>query len=83
MLQLLNNLNNKLVFGNFEMDLQDGEMRFRTSILYNHIELNQKVIEELIMSNIITMDKILPAIIGLMFGEISVEQALELSNQEE
>lgn len=83
MLQLLNDLNYKLFFGNFEMDLQDGEIRFRTSISFIHIELNQNFIEELIMSNIVTMDKSLPSIVGLMFGEISVEKALELSNQEE
>ncbi len=35
------------------------------------------------MSNIITMDKSLPSIMALMFGEISVEKAFELSNQEE
>ncbi len=49
MLELLNNLNYKLFFGNFEMDLEDGEIRFRTSISLNHIELNQNFIEELII----------------------------------
>lgn len=83
MLDLLNNLNYKLFFGNFEMDLEDGEIRFRTSISFNHIELNLKFIEELIMSNIITMDISLPSIVGLMYGEITVEKALELSNKEE
>jgi hypothetical protein len=83
MLQLLNSLNYQLFFGNFEMNMQDGEIRFRTSISLNHIELNRNFVEELILSNIITMDKSLPSIIGLMFGEISVENALELSAQEE
>ncbi len=83
MLQLLNSLNYQLFFGNFEMNLQDGEIRFRTSISLKHIELNRNFVEELILSNIITMDKSLPSIIGLMFGEISVENALELSAQEE
>ena len=83
MLQLLNDLNYKLFFGNFEMDLQDGEVRFRTSISFKHFELNQGFIEELIMSNIVTMDKSLPSIVGLMFGEISVQKALELSSFEE
>ncbi len=83
MLQLLNDINYKLFFGNFEMDLQVGEIRFRRSISFNHFELNQNFIEELILSNIETMDKSLPSIVGLMFGEISVEKALELSSQEE
>jgi hypothetical protein len=83
MLELLNNLNYELFFGNFEIDLEDGGIRFRTSISFNHVELNIEFIEELIMSNIITMDKSLPSIMALMFSEISVEKAFELSNQEE
>jgi hypothetical protein len=83
MLQLLNDLNYKLFFGNFEMDFQAGEVRIRTSISFKHFELNQDFIEELIMSNIVTIDKSLPSIVGLMFGEISVEKALELSTKEE
>lgn len=82
MLKLLNNLNYKLILGNFEMDLQNGDIRFKTSISFNHFELNQNFVEELILSNIVTMDNSLPSIIGLMFGEISVEKALELSMQE-
>lgn len=83
MLELLNILNYELFLGNFIMDIQDGEIRFRTNISFNHVELNQNLIEELIISNISTMDRYLPSILGLMYGEISVEKALELSSQEE
>lgn len=83
MLKLLNALNYRLFFGNFEMDDEDGEIRFRTSFSFNNIEINLKFIEEVIMANIVTMDKSLPAIIGIMFGEITVEKALELSTKEE
>ncbi len=81
--ELLNILNYELFFGNFEMGIQDGEIRFRTSISLKNIQLNQQLVEELIMSNIISMDNSLPSIMGIMFGEISVEKALELSIQEE
>lgn len=83
MLLLLNNLNCRLFFGSFEMDLQDGKVKFKTSISFNHFELNQNFVEELILSNIVTVDKCLPSIIGLMLGKMSVEKALELSAQEE
>lgn len=82
MLNLLNILNYKLFFGNFEMDVEDGEIRYRTSISLNNFELNPNFIEELIMTNIITMDKNLPSIVGLMFGDITVEKALELSTKD-
>jgi hypothetical protein len=83
MLELLNILNYQLFFGNFEMGLEDGEIRYRSSISFNNIELNSSFIEELIMASIITMDKTLPSIMGLMFGDISIKEALELSTKEE
>lgn len=81
MLELLNVLNHRLFFGHFEMNMEDGEIRFRVSISYKNIELNQSFIEELIMTSIITMDNSLPSIIGLMFGDRSIEKALELSTK--
>ncbi len=82
MLDLLNFLNFDLFFGNFEMNPENGEVRFRTSISLNHIELNADFLEEIIMSNIITMDNNLPSILGVMFGQINTEKAIELYHQE-
>jgi len=83
MLELLNFLNYRLFFGNFEMDLEDGEIRFRTSISFNNIEVNQNFIEELIMTGITIMDKSLPSLVGVMFGDMSIKKALALSIDEE
>ena len=83
MLELLNSINYKLFFGNFEMDIDNGEIRFRTSMSYKNLTLDQNFIEELIMSNIITMDKHLTSFMALMFGDISVEKAMELATIEE
>lgn len=83
MLELLNALNYRLFFGNFEMDMEDGEIRFRTSIPFKNIDLNPKYIEELMMTNIFAMDQSLESIVGLMFGDMSIEKALELSAKEE
>lgn len=79
MLQLLNAFNYKLFFGNFEMDPDDGGVRFRMSISYRHIELSQKIVEEVVMTSIIIMDGSLPSIEGIMFGNLDFEKALELS----
>lgn len=81
MLELINALNSKLLFGNFEMDLEEGEIRFKTSISYKNFKLNHEILEEIIMTNIVIMDRSLPAIMGLMFGDISIEKAIELSEK--
>ncbi len=84
MLILLNHINHGLITGNFEMDNNDGEVRFRTSIDYENILLNEDVVEQLIMSNIISMDKNLPFLMSVMYGGNTVEEAIEtINNQEE
>ena len=79
MCELLNSLNYELFTGNFEMDLDSGEIRFRNSIAFRNIEVSQELIEDMIMTTIVTMDNHLPAIMGFMFGGIGVKEALELS----
>lgn len=82
MVMLLNRINYDLVVGNFEMGSSDGEIRFRTSIDYEHISPNEEVVEELIMTNIISMDKNLPGLMGLMYGGSTLEQAIEVINSQ-
>lgn len=83
MLKLLNALNNKLFLGNFEMDIEDGEIRYRTNLSYKHFELNKLMIEDIVMTNIVTMDRCLPSIMALMYSDVSVEEALMLSSSNE
>lgn len=83
MLELLNGLNCQLFFGNFEIDLEDGEIRLRTHIPYRNLQVNEQFIEEIIMTNIIIMDKSIPAIMSLMYGDISVNEAIKKAKLEE
>ena len=76
MLELLNGFNYELFFGNFEMGLEDGEVRFRTSISYKHFELNEDAVGEIIMSNIQTMDKCMSYILKTMYSEVKVSDVL-------
>ena len=83
MLELINLINYDLFLGNFEIDLEDGEIRFRTSTFYEYIEPTIDFLNQLIMSNIITMDNSLPGIMGFMFGNLSPLEAIELINKGE
>lgn len=56
MAQLLCHINSNLIYGNFEMDIFRGEIKCRTAICYDTIELNYAVIDNLIIKNIYTMD---------------------------
>ena len=83
LLELINYLNVNFFVGNFEMDYQDGEIRYRTGVYLEFIIPNKNMIDQLIMTNIITMDKYLPALTGVMFGGLSTLQAIDLVDKSE
>jgi hypothetical protein len=78
MLELINRLNFNFFLGNFEMDFEDGEVRYRTGFFFESIEANEYILDQLIMTNIAAMDKCLPALMGVMFGGLPASEALEL-----
>jgi len=75
MCELLTRINHGKFLGNFEMDFEDGEIRYKTSIYYGDLELSNDVIENLIMTNIVTMDNALVSIMQLIFSDTSPIQA--------
>jgi hypothetical protein len=79
---LLTRLNFGKFLGNFEMDYDDGEIRYKTSMYYGDIKLDDDVIERLVMTNIMTMDISLPSIMSLIYGDISPVEAYNLTNRE-
>jgi hypothetical protein len=81
MLELINRLNFSLFLGNFEMDFEDGEVRYRTGFFFESIEANEYVLDQLVMTNIAMMDKYLPALMGVMFGGLTALEALELAKK--
>lgn len=76
MSELLTRLNFGQFLGNFEMDFEDGEIRFKTSMYFSHGSPELEVIENLIMTNIFAMDASMPAIFNLINENISPLQAL-------
>ncbi len=65
---LLTRLNYQLVFGAFEFDLDDGELNFRTAIDVDGIIPEIRLIRNMVHTNIITMDRYLPAITAVISG---------------
>jgi len=60
--ELLTRFNYNLTFGNFEMDFDDGHIRFRTCIDITGHELGAMLIAQVVYRNVLTMDHCLPAI---------------------
>lgn len=71
--QLITHVNSNLLYGNFEMNLYYGNIKFRTGLYYNGVELNDDLIDSVIMKNIFAMDVSSPVFQKFIYGDDSIE----------
>lgn len=65
-----------LTFGNFEIDLDDGEIRFKTSISLEYIDLNIDIVKQMVYTNLRLMDQYVAGILAVISDELSPEDAI-------
>ncbi|WP_286394120.1 YbjN domain-containing protein [Pseudanabaena mucicola] len=76
--EFLTRVNFGLIVGNFEMDFQDGEVRYKTyAIKGENNPLNSELIGQLIFVNVMTMDKYLPALMSVLYANVPIDQAIQ------
>jgi hypothetical protein len=76
MADFLTRANYGLYIGNFEMDFNDGEVRYKTSIDVEGTELNTALITRVVYDNLAVMDRYLPGIMSVVFGGASPTEAI-------
>jgi len=77
--EYLTRANYGLWMGNFEMDLRDGEIRYKTSLHLADGELTTEMLAALLRVNGDTLDRYLPGIMSMLWNDISAEDALGLT----
>lgn len=82
-LDFINTLNFNLFIGHFEIEPRGGDVRCRTTVSYQYLKPGIEVIEEIIMSNIITASRSLPGLSGVLYGGLTTDQAMELVKKQE
>ena len=82
MLHAINRINYTLAFGNFEMDLKDGEIRVRT-VVEGTGDLSGAMIDRVHSSNLRTTDRYQSALLAVAFGNASPDSILELAERGE
>ena len=75
--EFLTRANFGLKVGNFEMDMDDGEVRFKTSIDVEKAELTRALVSNLVYANVWTMDRYLPGVLTVIYGSESPLQAIQ------
>ena len=67
-----------LILGNFELDFNDGEIRYKTSIDVEDDRLTAALIRNLVYTNVLTMDQYLPGILAVLEQDATPEEAISL-----
>lgn len=68
-MRYLTRINVGLTVGNFELDLDDGAVRMKTSLAVSPIALDGDLIERQTESNLATMDHFMPGLLRVAFGD--------------
>lgn len=62
--------------GNFELDLEDGEVRFKTSIDVEGQELSEGLLRNMVELNVLMMGLYYDALLAVMRGSMTAEEAI-------
>jgi hypothetical protein len=75
--EFITRANYGMIIGNFEMDFNDGEVRYKTSIDVEGDTLTAALIKQMVYSNVIIMDRYLPGIMRVIYGNASPLEEIE------
>jgi hypothetical protein len=65
-----------MLVGNFELDYTDGEVRFKTGVDVEGTELTIALVHNLVYVNVLMMDRYLPGIMAVLYGDLTPEGAV-------
>ena len=70
-----------LRIGNFELDFNDGEIRYKSSLDFEGAELTPSLIRNTIYPAVQTLDRYLPGLMKVMYGAATSQDAIaEIEN---
>ncbi len=71
-----------MIMGNFEMDIDDGEIRYKTSIDVEGSDLTPPLIRQVVYANLIITDRYHNGVMRVLYSDDTPLQALELVERE-
>jgi len=82
-MELITRANFGLPSGNFELDLEDGEVCFKTSIELEGVELTPQMCTNLVGTNLVVMGTYFDALHDVMAGKVSAAEAIAAVEEDE
>jgi hypothetical protein len=74
--EFITRANSGMIVGNFELDFNDGEISYKTSIDVEGDRLSFALIQRVVYANVTMMDEYLPGILSVIYGNVSPEEAI-------
>lgn len=81
MLEFITRANYGLIYGNFEINLDDGQIRYKTSVDVEGNGLSHNLLKPVVFINVTSMDSYFDALTKIIYQDISVQDALQLVNR--
>ncbi len=78
-IEALTRINYQLIYGSFEMDLADGEIRFRT-VVEAEKELDDAMIDRVLNANLSSADRYFAALMTITYGNASPATVIDLAS---
>ena len=78
----LNRINHRLIYGSFEMDPDDGEIRVRTTVESGQ-GLGDDLFERVLNSNLNVSDRHFAPLMAVAFGNVDPEHVVEIASRSE
>ncbi len=75
--EFITRANYGMIIGNFELDYGDGEIRYKTSVDVEDIEISEPLVRHLVYANVLTMDKYFPGLMRVLYAGIDPVNAIE------
>jgi hypothetical protein len=81
MAEFVTRANYGMLLGNFELDLRDGEIRYKCSLGFRDVPLTHPMIAQCLYPAVQVMDQYLPGVLGVGFGDKDPDQVVtEIEN---
>jgi hypothetical protein len=75
--EFITRANYGMIIGNFEMDYEDGEIRYKTSIDVEGTSLLPALVKQMVYSNVLITDRYLPGLMRIIYGNVSPSAEIE------
>lgn len=82
--EFITRANYGMIVGNFELDFEDGEVRYKTSVDVEGTTLLPALIRQLVYANVFITDRYLPGMMSVMYGsKTPLEAIAEIEKDDE